>query len=342
MAAHQRVTIDDVARRAGVSTATVSKYLANRDYYIAEGTRRRIREAITELDYLPNAAARALAKQRSQMIGVVVPSIVNPYYPEVIAGIEDVTEAAGYTLSLATTNDSPERESAVLASMRQQRVAGMVLGRAPRDEDLARIAGTGIDTVLVSRESVGTDIDRVQVDSVAGATMATQHLIEHGHRRIAHIGGPQDAYSFKQRAQAYRDTCTRAGLDYIDLEVHNRYPTMADGADACRRLLEKHSPTAVFVANDLMAMGVLDHCNRNGIRVPDDLAVVGFDNVWVAGLPNVELTTIDASARLIGQTAATILLRRFEANDSEAPDATGATSTVIPPRLVTRRTCGCD
>lgn len=334
----RRVTIGDVAALAGVSPGTVSKYFGDRDYYVAEATRRKIRAAVSELDYQPNAAARALARQRSQMIGVVVPSIVNPYYPELIAGIEEVTGEHGYSLTFASTNHDPERESAALASMRQQRVAGLILGVAPSAAAVEQVVASGTRVVMVSRGSDLSGLDGVQVDNAAGGALATAHLVEHGHQKIALISGPQEATSFAQRAAGYRDICVKAGLIAIEAQVANRYPKMADGFEVAERLFAQQAPTAVFVASDLMALGVLEFCKQRGLRVPEDLAVVGFDNVWVAGLSNIGLTTVDGATRDVGRTAAAHLLDRLQ---DQIGESVAGGFTLLEPKLATRASCGC-
>lgn len=334
-----KITIRDVASRAGVSPATVSKYLGNRDYYISQEARKKIQQAITDLDYEPNAAARALARQRSEIIGVVVPSIVNPYYPELIAGIEEVTGEQGYTLTFATTDHALEREEAALATMRQQRVAGLILGVTPAKDALARFVESGTEIVMVSREADDSGLEGVQVDNVEGAILATRHLAEHGHQRIALITGPQEASSFKDRARGYRRACDDLGLEPLVVEVAARFPTMADGHEACRELLATHQPTAVLVCTDLMALGVLGYCAESGNHVPDDLAVIGFDNIWVSRLPSVALSTVDGATRDVGRQAARRLLKRL--STTTKPNDTQQGFTLLSPTLIKRRSCGC-
>ncbi|MGI5950265.1 MAG: LacI family DNA-binding transcriptional regulator [Brooklawnia sp.] len=336
----RRVTIGDVAKRAGVSTATVSKYFGNRDYYVAEDTRKKIKAAVKELDYQPNAAARALARQRSQIIGVVVPSIVNPYYPELIAGIEEVTGERGYSLTVATTHHDPERESSALATMRQQRVAGLILGVAPPNEAVRQVMANGTEVVMVSRGTDLGSIDGVQVDNTRGAALATTHLVEHGHRQIALISGPGVATSFSQRAAGYREVCQAAGVDMIECEVEARYPTMAEGYAVAERLFAGHSPSAVFVASDLLAMGVLDFCEQRRIRVPQDLAIIGFDNIWVARLAQIALTTVDGATGEVGRTAAQRLISRLHPATEGEPEP--REFSLLEPSLVIRRSCGCN
>jgi LacI family transcriptional regulator len=346
----KKVTISDVAARVGVSKTTVSKLLSATEYYIAADTRRRIEDAIRELDFRPNAVAQGLSNRRSQAIGVVVASVENPFYPELIAGVEEVIGLAGYTLLLGSSDGKPKAEADVVRSMMQRQVDGLVMASVTmRDHEVERIAVSGVDVVLASRNLARHLVDTVTVDNHAGAVAATAHLVEHGHRRIAHIAGPQNIVPFRLRTKGYRTALEDAGLPFQDdLVVRVRGSRSGEGARALRALLSgEKPPTAVFVASDTMALAVLEECERRGVRVPDDLAVVGFDNIWVGRLPGVSLTTVDGKARQIGRTAASLLCQRIadraDGDDSGPPQAEqrDAELVVLQSNLVTRTSCGC-
>lgn len=343
-ATSKRATIVDVATLAGVSKGTVSKFLGDGDYYIAEATRARIAAAVEELDFQPNAIARGLVRKRTQTIGVVVASVLNPLYPDLITGIDEVLGASGYTLIFGSTENSAAREAAVVRSMQQRQVDGIIMASVTlQDGEVSQLVDSGLDVVLASRHFKRSDlVDAVVIDNDEGARQAVEHLIAHGHRRIAHIAGPQDVFPFEIRLHTYQRVLARAGLASEELLELAGSTSQDAGAAAVVRLLElPERPTAVFVASDGLAIGVIEACAARGVRIPEDLAIIGFDNVWVAAMHGVQLTTVDSRAREIGRLAAQQLVDRIEnrwngVEASAAPDL-----TVLPAHLVRRRTCGC-
>jgi DNA-binding LacI/PurR family transcriptional regulator len=343
----KRTTIEDVAALAGVSKGTVSKYLGDGDYYISAATRTRIAAAVEELDFQPNALARGLVRRRTQTIGVIVASITNPLYPELIAGAESVLGAKGYTLIFGSSENAPAKEADVVRSMRQRQVDGIIMASVTmQDDEVAQLVGSGLDVVLASRDIASNDmVDAIVVDNAAGAAAAVRHLAAHGHTRIAHIAGPQDVVPFALRCASFRDECAALELDIApELVVEVEASTPERGAEAVEGLLDlPEPPTAVFVGSDGMALGVLEACARRGIAVPDDLAIVGFDNIWVGRLPGIRLTTIDSRAREVGMSAAAQLVDRIEARWADGGHtSSGPQTAVLPADLVTRSTCGCD
>jgi DNA-binding LacI/PurR family transcriptional regulator len=339
-------TIQDVARVARVSKGTVSKYLSNTPY-VAEATRQRIEAAITELDYQPSAVAQGLSQGRSHTIGVIVASLRNPFYPELITGVEDAIEQAGYTLLLATTDANPGRERRIVRSMQQRRVDGMIVAAArASDTEVERLRATGTHVVLAGRGLADATFDAVVLDNRAGAAMAVRHLLEHGHKRIAHIAGPQDIVPFRHRLEGYRDTLEEAGIGFDESLVVVAAPDASPaGDDRAGDLLDlDEPPTAVFAANDSMALDILAACQRRGLRVPSDLAVIGFDNVWIDTLIAVPLTTIDGRAFDIGRQAGALLAERIEHSSFDAdghPVDVEPKQVVLQPELVVRQSCGC-
>jgi DNA-binding LacI/PurR family transcriptional regulator len=339
-------TIQDVANAASVSKGTVSKFLSNTPY-VAEPTKRRIEAAIRELDFQPSALAQSLSRRRSFTIGVVVASLRNPFYPDLITGVEDAIEPGGYTLLLATTDANAEREKRIVRSMQQRRVEGMVIAAArSRDQEVRRLRSTGMNVVLAGRGLADVGFDTVVLDNRAGAALAVRHLIDHGHRRIAHIAGPQDITPFRDRLEGYRGALRDAGLSCDDALVvaTSPEPSTAEGATSVIRLMElDEPPTAVFTANDNIAMGVVSACQQRGWRVPDDLAVIGFDDVWVDSLMAVPLTSVDGRAVDIGREAGALLATRIASSHAAPEDAAAfePAQVVLQPNLVTRRSCGC-
>ena len=363
----KRVTIGDVAALAGVSKATVSKSLGDGNYSIAEDTQRRIAAAVEELDFQPNAIARDLKRRRTQTVGVIVASVENPVYAELIAGVDQVLGSSEYTLIFGSSEGSAAKEAKVVRSMRQRQVDGIVMASVTmQDREVGQLASSGLDVVLASRNVLSNSVDTVVVDNLSGARQAVEHIAGHGHHRVAHIAGPQNVVPFAQRRQAYADMVAAGALDDDgDLLVLADASTQEAGAAAVDQLLDlAEPPTAVFVGGDGMALGVLEACDRRGVRIPEDLAVVSFDNISVARMPGVGLTTVDSKAREIGRLAARQLLARIESRllETRAAGSDGAdgdepqgdddalrTGTgrapyvqVLPTTLIRRRTCGCN
>lgn len=339
----QRVTIEDVAARAGVSKGTVSKVLGGGNYYVADETRERISAAVEELDFRANAIARGLKRRRSQTIGVIVASIANPLYAEIIAGAEEALAGSDYTLIFGSSEGSAQKEMAVVRSMQQRQVDGIVMASVTLDDaEVEHQIEAGLNVVLASRNLARVVADAVVSDNHAGASAAVRHLAEHGHTRIAHLAGPQDVVPFAQRRTAYDATVAELSLEADGLCVVATATTLEAGAEAAARLLDSaRPPTAVFVGSDGLALGVLDACAHAGIQVPDDLAIVGFDNIWVGRMPGIQLSTIDTDARRIGRRAAERLIERIDETFREGAWDHDPEVEVLPATLVARRTCGC-
>lgn len=341
----KRITIGDVAALAGISKATVSKFLGDGDYYVSEDARRRISAAVAELDFQPNALARDLKRRRTQTVGVIVASVENPVYAELIAGVDEVLGSSEYTLIFGSSEGSPVKEAAVVRSMRQRQVDGIVMASVTmEDAEVGQLVHSGLAVVLASRNVTSNAVDTVVVDSLDGARQAVEHLASHGHRRVAHIAGPQNVVPFALRRQGYSDVVHEGGIDDDpELVVVTESTNQDAGAAAVDRLLDlSRPPTAVFVGSDGMALGVLEACYRRGIKVPQELAVIGFDNIWVARMPGVQLSTVDSQAREIGRRAARLLLGRIETRrTTETAHPVEPEVQVLPANLVCRRTCGC-
>jgi DNA-binding LacI/PurR family transcriptional regulator len=338
-----QATIKDVARLAGVSKGTVSKYLNGANYVSAE-SKSKIAAAIAELEYAPNRIAQGLSLRRSYTIGLVVANIGNPFYAELIRGAEDVAASSGYTLLLASTDGEPKRESGIVQAMRQRQVDGIVFASVRlADREVTALARDGMRVVLASRHLPDAEVDMVLVDSVRGARMAVEHLISHGHTRIAYIGGPESIAQFQDRARGWREALAIAGLPpqpnlYLALDKMD----IDAGFSATERIMDlENPPTAVFAATDNLAFGVLKACNRLGHAVPDRLAVVGFDNVGFGEISLVPLTSVDGSGFNIGQRALRLLIDRIE-NESAPPAKYCPVRMVIQPALCIRQSCGCN
>ena len=336
-------TINDVARLAGVSKGTVSKHL-NGGRHVSVANKLKIAAAINELGFEPNRIAQGLSLKRSHTIGLIVANIGNPYYAELIRGAEDVASTLGYTLLLASTDGEPKRESSIVKAMRQRQVDGVIFASVRlADREVMALVRDGMNVVLASRHLPDADVDMVLVDSELGATMAVEHLIKHGHNRIAYVGGPVSIAQFQERTRGWRKALEAAGLPvHQDYAVHSQLLSVDAGASATESLLKlSQPPTAIFAATDNLAFGVLKTCNRMGYRVPEELALIGFDNVNFGEIALSPLTTIDGFGQEIGQRAMRMLVERIECQPDRASKHQPA-RMILQPKLCIRRSCGCS
>jgi DNA-binding LacI/PurR family transcriptional regulator len=338
-----QATINDVAREAGVSKATVSKFL-NGAPYVAEETRRRIAAAIERLQFEPNRVAQGLSRRRSHCIGVIVANIGNPFYAELIRGVAEATAAKDYTLLLASTDGEPKKERPIVQAMRQQQVDGIVFASVRMaDREVTKLARDGTQVILASRNLKDADVDYVVFDSFRGAGMAVDHLLAHGHKRVAFVGGPLSIVNFQERLAGYHDALHRAGIEPDPrLCISTELLDVDSGYAAGRDLIAlADPPTAVFAATDNLAFGVLKACHQAGWPVPERLAIIGFDNVPFGEISLVPLTSVDGHGFVIGQHAARLLIDRIVAADAKPPKPAQRIAMIIEPRLCVRRSCGC-
>lgn len=336
-------TITDVAREAGVSKGTVSKYL-NGTPYVSAATKKRIEEAVRKLNFQPNRVAQGLSKRRSHCIGVIVANILNPFYPVLISGIEEVATQRGYTLLLASSDGDAEKERRIVQAMRQRQVDGIVFASVRMaDREVTTLAKTDTKVVLASRSLPDAQVDCVVTDSCRGAREATHHLLGHGHRRVAYIAGPQTIVQFQERLQGYMEALERAGLSLEpDLVIHTGTDS-ASGRQAVEQLMRLDTPpTAIFAATDNLAFGVLQACHINGWSVPDQLALVGFDNVPFSEIALVPLTTVDSHILSMGRHAAKVLTDRIDESVQHPARHTERVRMILEPQLVVRNSCGCS
>jgi len=327
------VSIRDVALRAGVSVGTVSNAI-NRPGIVAANTVAKVQAAIDELGFIRNDAARQLRAGRSKTIGLVVLDVRNPFFTDVARGAEDQAALSGYTVLLGNSDESSAREATYLDLFDEQRVHGVLI--SPFDDITPRLAALrkrGIPAVLVDRSSADESFSSVSVDDLEGGRMAVQHLIDIGRRRIAFIGGPMvirqvaDRLAGARRAAAESD----ARLEVIEIDALSVLEGRRAGASIVARSASDR-PDAIFAANDLVAMGVLQALMMQGVdvRVPDEIALIGYDDIDFASAAVVPLSSIRQPSALIGQTAVEILL-----DEAENPDARSR-QVVFQPELVVR------
>jgi LacI family transcriptional regulator len=303
-----RPTIYDVARLAGVSTATVSRAL-NGTGQIAAATSVAIEAAVRQLGYQPNTVARSLVTKTTQTIALLLPDISNPFYAALVSGIQDRALAVGSTMLLCTTEGDPEREEQYLSLLRAKQVDGVLVdGLVLPPERIADFVREGLPIVCLDRDIDSTSVPLVQVDNRLGARLATEHLLSLGHTRIAHVAGAPGLRISDERIGGYSDALAAAAVEHSRALVAVGSFTEEGGYEAMRALLALSKLTAVFAANDLSALGVMHAIAESGRRIPADVSVVGFDDLRLAGHTTPPLTTIHQPAFEIAQRATQLLL----------------------------------
>lgn len=326
------VTIVDVARHAGVSITTVSHALSG-NRRVAEATRARIKHSIRELGYRPNAFARSLRTERSHMVSLIIPDITNPYYPTLARGLQDAVHAGGYQSFVCNTDGRRDGERSFLNDALQRRVDGIAFAAfATTARMLTDVLRAGIPLVSIGTKIRHPKVDQVSTDDVAGSQDATAYLIRKGYGPIAMVGGPPGSSPSDRRLEGYRAALRAGGIRFDPRSVAIGDFTRAGGAAAMTELLSRRvRPRAVFCANDLMAIGAMDAIRGAGLRVPRDVAVMGYDDIEAAALVTPDLTTVVNPAYQMGRAAGRLLLERM-GEEEPRPRA----QVVIPHRLVPR------
>jgi LacI family transcriptional regulator len=326
-----RASIRDVALRAGVSVTTVSHAL-NGTRFVSDAAKAKVLEAAHALGYVPSEVARGLKQNTTRTLGMLVPNNSNPYFAEIIRGVEDHCYGVGYSLVLCNSNDDPQRQIDYLRVLSERRVDGIVLVASGDDAAIvAACKDLRLPLVLLDREIDSIDADLIEVDHAAGGEMATAHLLALGHARVACIGGPLDLRPSRQREAGWRRALAASGVEPRADELVRGDFGPESGAAAMRRLLQSaHPPTAVFVCNDLMAIGALHAAWELDVDVPNDLSVVGFDDIALSAYTSPPLTTVSQPKQAIGTGAASLLLERLQGGRTQARQL------ILPPELRVR------
>lgn len=311
----RRPTLRDVAEGAGVHPATASRAL-NPDtrHLVSRGTVERVDRIAASLGYRVNPVARSLKTARSATIGLIVPDLLNPLFPPIVRGVEDVLGAIGYSAWIVNTDNDPTREAAAVEAMHARNVEGFVFATARLEHPLIeQLAAADFPLVLVNRRLARTDIPSVTADDVSGVAMAMRHLVELGHEKIAHLAGPQDLSTGVARLRAFRQALEDHGLENAaERIVACKEWTQAAGAEAADRLFDSGAEfTAVFAGNDLLALGCYDALARRGLRCPEDISVVGFNDIPFIDRFNPPMTSVRIPQYEIGAEAARLLLEEL-------------------------------
>lgn len=331
-------TVHDVARRAGVSTSTVS-HVVNGTRFVSDELRERVMQAMRELQYIPNAAARMLTLKRSHMIGLIVSDIRNPFFASVARGVEDVAQEHGYTVVLCNSDENAEREAACLTALESRAVDGVLLASAGvADAHLARLVRAGYPIVLVDRDLPDLGAPAVLLDNEGAAYGAVRHLISGGHRRIAMLTGRASISTTVERVAGYGRALAEAGIAIDKSLLVSGSSTAEGGFQAANKVLDnRRPPSAIFSGNNLMSIGALQAIAGRGLSVPDDVALVGFDDFpypWSDAF-RPHLTTVAQPTYELGRRAAEVLVERLHGASSGE-----ASRTILQGKLVVRESSG--
>lgn len=327
-------SVKDVAAAAGVSLGTVSNVL-NNPGRVSPATRSRVEQAMVDLGFVRNESARQLRAGTSRTLAYVMLDATNPFFTDVASGIEETAEAADLALFMCNSRNSAVREKGYLDHLAEQRVQGILITPVdPESPTLDEVMHRGIPLVVVDRTRSRPGVCSVSVDDEHGGRLAVEHLVDQGHRRVAYVGGPTSIGQVHDRWVGAGRAWLEAGLPETDLvQLTTAALTVEEGRRAGERLLglpTKRRPTAAVCANDLLALGLLQHLITSGRRVPDDLAIVGYDDIDFAAAAAVPLTSVRQPRQLLGARAASLLL------DETGNPAHRHEQVVFTPELVAR------
>jgi LacI family transcriptional regulator len=324
-------TISEVARRAGVSAATVSRVLNGRTD-VSRDLAGRVHTAVQELGYRPNGVARNLRRQATMVWGLIISDIGNPFFTSVVRGVEDAAHAAGYSLVLCNSDDELAKEQRYIDIALAEQLAGVIISPASEPAtDLSALVERAIPVVAVDRRVGRLDVDTVLVDNLSGARLATEHLMDSGCARIACITGPTQTTTAAERLQGFRQAHDTAGRDVDpDLVVLENFKEDGGYHGAQRLLDSPTAPDGLFVANNLMTVGALEALMDAGVQIPADMLLVGFDDIPWARLTRPRLTTVNQPMYDMGREAGRLLTARI-AGDTSLPR-----TVVLPPNLQIR------
>ena len=328
----RKVTIRDVAEHVGVHHSTVSRALSpsKRDK-ISPAVVKKVEQAADELGYFPNIVASSLKQNRSFTVGVLIPDLTNPLFPPMIRGIQDTGEAAGYTVITANTDDEQDKELNALRIMRGRAIEGMIITTARREDRIVdECIANDIPFVLVNRTVDQDGVSAVIVDDDHGVRSVLDHLVGLGHKRIAHVSGPQHSSTGFGRAQAFTQCMNAHDLQSDLIEPAEKY-SIEEGRRAFTRLFARDKKlTAVVAANDLLALGCIDATKELGLRVPDNISITGYDDIQFIDRMSPALTTVQVPKYEMGALATQKLL------DMIAGDDSSASIVRMQPKLVVR------
>ncbi len=324
----------DVARLANVSTATVSRVIQNPET-VKEKTRTKVLKAIDELNYQPNILARYFRRTETKTILVMVPSIANNVFPQMIEGIDLVANQSGYKVLLGNTNQEPDKAYSYIEELKQKQVDGMILLTTRLDYQIISELGDDYPVVLTSDYIEGLTAPTVAIDNISSARVAVEHLLQLGHQRVGIITGPLDIPLSRDRLKGYRQALLERDIGVESVLIQEGSHSYESGYNQMQKFLAlDKSPTAIFAANDTMAMGAIKAVKAHGLRVPEDVAVVGFDNIQFSAIFEPALTTIAQPFIEMGKRSMELLLKQIKGEPLEKKQH------VLDTKLIIRESCG--
>lgn len=326
-------TIREVARLAGVAPITVSRVI-NHSGYISDQTRQKVEAAVSQLGYVPNTLSQSLRWKQTGMLALLLTDVTNPFWTTVARGVEDAASEAGYHVILCNTDESPEKQASYLSALLQKRVDGILLVPARDDlEDIQQALKLHVPLVVLDRRLKQQLVDSVRCDSEQGAYQLTRLLLERGHRQITLLTGPEEVATAADRFQGYRRALREAGLGETAETVFHGTFTVESGQEmAYRALAANPRPTAIVAGNNFIAIGMMQALRQAGIRMPEDISVVGFDDLPVSLLIDPFLTVAAQPAYEMGQEALKMLIQRLAGNQGESPR-----EVVLPIEVIERK-----
>ena len=327
-----KATIKDVALRAGVTPAIVSRvFNKDKTLNVKKETKTAVYRAIRELNYTPNSVARNLRMHKSHTIGVLVADIMNPFFTEIVKGVQQAADEQGYNIILCNTDDDAEKGKKYINVLSSQMVDGMILGAGyVSDDEIALLESMGTKYVLMNRITDDA-APYVRGNDFEGMRLAAKHLIGLGHQRIAHLSGPLYADTGLKRLQGYRKALMDAGITYRPEYVLETQYDEKSGYETCRQLLGlKEQPTAICAGNDMVAIGAMRAVKEAGLTIPGDISIVGYNDIWVAPLLSPPLTTVSYDLLNMGKVTFGLLLSLMKGNEDMQ------TKIILEPKLIVR------
>ena len=329
-------TIKDIAKQLHISYATVSRALNGR-YGVNEATRQKVLQAAQNLRYHPNAAARELVSKKKNTIGLILPDIENPFFPEVASNVIKTAAKYGYTVFICITDWDLDQQSAYIETLIENRIEGLIISPIEQsNEKIQVLLGPDVPVVYVSEAQQGADSSYVAIDNFRGAKEATTHLLTRGFTPIYYFGVQADKITNDERFAGYQDALKDFGIELEDKWVQMGDYFLRTGYFMIRQLINRNEiPRGVFAMNDQIALGVIQGVRELGLRVPEDVAVVGFDNIPMAAFPEIQLSTISQPKSVLGTTAMEVLYRLIQHSPENKPE-----KILLPTQLVIRESSG--
>lgn len=329
-------TLKDVADKAQVSISTVSRVI-NKEPLVKPKTKERVEAAISELNYRPNRVAQRLRSinSKNKLIGLVLPDIQNPFYVDVVRGVEECAYQHNFAVMIGNFDQDERKEKLYLDILQSESMDGLIVAPSRgRDKHIAQVIHNGYSVVCIDRGLIGTDVDVVKVNNEAGAYGAIDYLIGLGHRKIAHITGHPQIPTTIERVAGYEGAMAKNDIEIDDRLIKSSNSDYQSGATLMQELLDlPDPPTAVFTANNLLTLGALKTIHKNGLNIPDDISIVGFDDMYWSMSLNPPLTAVRQSGYDIGNKAAELLLQKIANPDRQT------SSLVLDTELIVRQSC---